>query len=118
MASATFASVDQYIAAQPQAARAALNRVRGAIRKAIPDAAECISYNMPSYKLGNVSVLQFAAWKEHYALYVATKPLLAAFKNDLQHCKMDKGTIRFSFADPVPERLIGRIATFRAKRNA
>lgn len=110
----TFASVDQYIAAQPAGARDALERVRGAIRKALPRATETISYNMPTYKLGDVAVLQFAAWKGHYALYASTKPLVAAFKDELRDCTIEKGTIRFSLAQPVPERLIGRIATFRA----
>lgn len=114
MSSAMFASVDQYIAAQPQDMQKALKLVRGAIRKALPDAEEVISYNMPTYKLGNVSVLHFAAWKQHYALYVATKPIVAEFSRELKNCKIDKGTIRFSSAEPVPEKLIERIARFRA----
>jgi uncharacterized protein YdhG (YjbR/CyaY superfamily) len=112
----TFTSVDEYIAAQPATAQRALKRVRAAIRKAIPQAQEIIAYNMPAYKLGNASVLKFAAWKDHYALYAATKPIVKAFEDELRNCKIDKGTIRFSFADPVPESLIQRIARFRAER--
>ena len=114
MASAAFASVDAYIAGQSKDMQNALRRVRSAIRKALPNATEVISYNMPTYKLGSVSVLHFAAWKQHYALYVATKPIVKAFRDELQDCKVDKGTIRFSCADPVPEKLIERIARFRA----
>ena len=111
---ATFASVDQYIAAQPQNMQKALKRVRGAIRKALPNATEVIAYNMPTYKLGKVTVLHFAAWKQHYGLYLSTKPIVAAFKDELKSCTVDKGTIRFSSADPVPEKLIEQIARFRA----
>lgn len=70
---APFESVDAYIAAQPPATHAALACVRRAIRKALPKACETIAYNMPAYSLGRVRVLHFAAWKQHYALYVATQ---------------------------------------------
>ncbi len=110
----SFSSVDEYIAAQPAAAQAALRRVRAAIREALPQAQEVISYNIPGYKLEGPSVVQFAASKEHYALYLATKPIVEAFKDELRSYKVGKGTIRFSYGDPVPESLIQRIARFRA----
>jgi uncharacterized protein YdhG (YjbR/CyaY superfamily) len=111
-----FTSVDEYIAAQPATAQAALRRVRAAIREALPQAQEIISYNIPAYKLYGASVVQFAASKDHYALYLATKPIVEAFEDELRNCKVGKGTIRFSYGDPVPESLIQRIARFRAER--
>ncbi len=118
MTNAAAGTVDDYIALQPEAVRHALQRVRAAIRTAAPDAQEVIAYNMPTYKLGKSPLLSFAAWKEHYALYLATKPIVAAFGSELRNCTIEKGTIRFSYADPVPEELIGRIVAFRATRAA
>jgi len=112
----SFPSVDEYIAAQPATAQSALRRVRAALREALPQAQETIAYNIPAYKIGNASVLQFAAAKEHYALYLATEPIVKAFGEELRDCKVGKGTIRFSFGDPVHESLIQRIARFRAER--
>ena len=63
--------------------------------------------------LGKNRLLQFAAWSDHYALYVATAPIVAAFKSELRNCEIDTGTIRFPLTDPVPEKLIGRIAKMR-----
>ena len=51
MESSERTTVDRYIASQPAAMRDALDRVRSAMRKALPGAEERISYNMPSYKL-------------------------------------------------------------------
>jgi uncharacterized protein YdhG (YjbR/CyaY superfamily) len=113
-----FKSVDQYIAAQPGAVAAVLARVRSAIRKAMPRAEEVISYKMPAYKLHGEVVLYFAAWKRHYSLYPAGAPLVAAFKDELASYRVDKGTIRFPLAEPVPVKLIGRIAKFRAQEEA
>ncbi len=114
MAKAGFQSVDEYIAAQPQAARNKLERVRGAIRKAVPQAQEVISYQMPTYRLDGARLLYFAAWKQHYSIYAATGTVVAAFEAELASYEIDKGTIRFPLSAPVPVKLIGRIAKFRA----
>ena len=42
-------SVDEYIAAQPEALRPKLEQVRAAIRKAVPEAVEGIGYRTVSY---------------------------------------------------------------------
>ena len=102
-------------ASQPEAARGALTRVRETIRKAIPAAEETISYKMPAYKLHRERVLFFAGWKQHYSLYPATRRVIEAFKDDLAPYRISKGTIRLPLSQPVPVRLIGRIAKFRAK---
>jgi len=110
-----FKSVDEYIASQPEAARGLLKRVRSTIRKAVPEAEEMISYQIPAYKLHGRPVLYFAGWKEHYSLYPATDHVVAAFQDALSPYEISKGTIRFPLSEPVPVKLIGRIAKFRAK---
>ena len=115
---ANFKSVDEYIATQPEDVQAILQRVRSTIRKAVPDAEEVISYQMPAYKLSNGAVLWFAGWKQHYSLYPATDSLVKAFKDDLAPYKINKGTIRFPLSQPVPVKLIQRFAKFRAKQVA
>ncbi len=110
-----YKSVDEYISAQPEELRDALKRVRSTIRKAVPEAEEAISYKMPTYKLRGSRLLCFAGWKQHYALYGTTDSVVAAFKDELAPCEVDKGTIRFPLSAPVPVKLIERIARFRAK---
>ncbi len=118
MAKAGFKSVDEYIAWQPEPVQSLLQRVRRAIRKAVPEADEVISYKIPTYKLHGRPVLYFAGWKQHYSLYPATERLVAAFKDELAPYEVKKGTIRFPLFEPVPVKLIGRIARFRAKEVA
>jgi uncharacterized protein YdhG (YjbR/CyaY superfamily) len=91
-----------------------LQRVRLTIREAVPDAEELISYQIPAYKIQGAPVLYFAGWKQHYSIYPATDHLVAALKDDLASYKVTKGTIRFP-PQPVPVKLIERIAKFRAK---
>jgi uncharacterized protein YdhG (YjbR/CyaY superfamily) len=110
-----FNSIDDYIAAQPAAARTSLRRVGDTIRKAVPKAEESISYGMPTYKLHGERLLYFAGWKKHYSIYPATKALLTVFKGDLENIEIANSTLQFSFATPVPVKLIERIAKLRAK---
>jgi len=115
MSKTDFKSVDEYIAAQPAAVQNVLKRVRRIIRKAVPGAEEAISYKMPTYKLHGGRMLYFAGWAQHYSLYAATDRVVAAFKDDLARYEVNKGTIRFPLSEPVPVKLIERIAKFRAK---
>jgi uncharacterized protein YdhG (YjbR/CyaY superfamily) len=118
MAKTDCKSVDEYIASQSEAVRGVLGRVRSAIRKAVPGAEEVISYKIPAYKLPSGPVLYFAGWRQHYSLYPATERLVTAFKDELAPYEVSKGTIRFPLSQPVPVKLIGRIAKFRAKEVA
>ncbi len=114
MAQADLNSVDDYINSQAEAARGILALVRDTIRKAVPAAQEIISYKMPTYLLHGERLLYFAVWKQHYSIYAATVSVLAAFRDELASYEVDKGTIRFPLSEPVPVKLIGRIAKFRA----
>jgi uncharacterized protein YdhG (YjbR/CyaY superfamily) len=111
-------SVDQYIATRPEDVQAILQNVRSAIRKAVPRAEEVISYQIPAYKLPSGTVLWFAGWKQHYSLYPATDGVVEALRDSLAPYKVNKGTIRFPLSQPVPLKLIERIAKLRAKEVA
>jgi uncharacterized protein YdhG (YjbR/CyaY superfamily) len=113
-----FQSVDDYLAAQPEGARNALERVRAAIRNAVPDAEEMISYNMPTYKVGGERLIYFAAWKAHFSLYAATSSVVNGLRNLLKPYCIRKGTIRFPLDAEVPVALIEQIALLTARELA
>ena len=116
MARKTFSSVDDYIAAQPAEAQAALRRVRAIVKAAIPGGEEVISYTIPAIKAGGARpVLWFAGWKKHYSLYPVNGDLAKTLKKDLAPYELAKGTVRFPLSKPVPARLIERIAKLRAR---
>jgi uncharacterized protein YdhG (YjbR/CyaY superfamily) len=108
-------TVDDYIDLQPHAARAVLERVRQAIRKAVPEAEECISYKIPAYKLKGRILIYFAGWKEHYSIYPAGDAMAQSFEGELDRYRVSKGTLRFPLSEPVPVKLIARIVKFRAE---
>jgi uncharacterized protein YdhG (YjbR/CyaY superfamily) len=118
MAKTDFKSVDEYIATQPEDVRPVLERVRRIIRKAVPGSEEVISYQIPACKLHGQAVLYFAGWKQHFSLYPASAGVAAELKDEIEPYKAAKGTLRFPLAQPVPAKLIERIAKIRAKEAA
>ena len=112
------ATVDAYLAAQPAPTRKTLERVRSAVRKALPGCEETISYGMPTYKRDGRAVFYFAAWLEHFAVYPAYAPVVEAVREDLARIEgttVAKGTIRFPLGAAVPVTLIARIAKLLAE---
>ena len=118
MAMTEYASVGDYIAAQPKAAQGLLKKIRSTIRKAVPAAKESLSYTIPTYKLDGEVMLYFAGWAKHYSLYPCGPKLVARFRKELAPYQWSKGTIRFPLSEDVPVMLITTIATFRAREIA
>lgn len=116
MAKTNFKTVNEYIASKPKNVQTVLKLVRDAIRKAVPEAEELISYQIPMYKMNGGPVLYFAGWKEHYSLYPLGDALAAEFKKELAAYEMSKGTIRLPLSEAVPVKLIERIAKFRVQQ--
>jgi uncharacterized protein YdhG (YjbR/CyaY superfamily) len=110
-----FASIDEYIATFPAATQALLQQMRATIHAAAPDAAEKISYQMPTFFLkGNL--VHFAAFKNHIGFYPAPRGI-EQFKEELSSYEGAKGSVRFPFGRPLPLDLVSRIVRFRVAEN-
>jgi len=118
MAMTEYASIGEYIAAQPKATQGVLKKVRSTIRKALPKAKESLSYKIPTYKIDDQVVVYFAGWAKHFSVYPCGPKLVAAFKKELAPYERSKGTIRFPLDEDVPVKLIAAIAKFRAREIA
>jgi uncharacterized protein YdhG (YjbR/CyaY superfamily) len=105
--------VDEYLAGVPEPARSTLNKVRAAIRSAVPrEATEAISYRMPTFKYKG-SLLAFAAFSKHCSLFPMSLAVMAAFKKELKGFDTQKGTIRFPFDKPLPSALVRKLVRAR-----
>ena len=108
--------IDNYIAAFPEAVQELLRQMRRIIREAAPEAAETISYAMPTFVLqGNL--VHFAGYKSHIGFYPAPSGI-RAFRDELSGYKLSKGAVQFPLDGPLPEAVITKIVCFRAEENA
>jgi uncharacterized protein YdhG (YjbR/CyaY superfamily) len=115
MAGAAAKNVDEYLAAVPKEARAALEKLRWTIKAAAPMATETISYQMPMYKHHGMLV-GFAAFKNHCSLFPGSG-VMDAYKKELKDYETSKGTIRFTIDKPLPATLVKKLVRDRIKQN-
>jgi len=109
-------NVDEYLAGVPEPARSTLNKIRAAIRSAVPpEATETISYRIPAFKYKGVLVW-FAAFSDHCSLF-PTASVVEAFKNELKGFSTSKGTIHFPTDKPLPISLVKRLVKARVAQN-
>ena len=101
-------TVDEYIQSQDERVRPKLEEVRIIIRNAIPDAEECISWSMPTYRKGR-NLIHFAASKKHLGVYPGGEAT-TEFADELAGIDVSKGTIRLPYDKELPAELIGKIA--------
>jgi uncharacterized protein YdhG (YjbR/CyaY superfamily) len=105
--------IDSYIDLQPGNVRSKLLAIRSAIKEAVPEADEVISYRMPAFRYHEVLVW-FASFKKHYTIFFPNKTL-KNFSEELKSFELIKSGagIKFSHNDPVPEDLLKKILKAR-----
>ena len=106
-------TIDEYLAGVNVEHRAALDRLRKAIRSVVPQAEECISYGIPAFRLNGRSLVFFGAWAKHCAFYPGSSATLKKFRSDLKGFQIGKGTIRFSPDNPLPVALVKTLVKAR-----
>lgn len=111
----TFESVDQYIASQAEAVKPLLESIRKTIKETVPEAEECISYQMPAYKLKG-PLVYFAAYKNHIGFY-PTGTGIKTFQKEIEGYKNSKGAIQFAINQPIPHDLIRKMVVFKVNEN-
>jgi len=107
-------TIDEYIALQPARVQTILRRIRATVRKAVPAAAETISYRMPAFVLDG-HLVYFGAFKNHIGLYPPVRDL--ALLRETSVYAGEKGNLRFPLDEPIPYELIARIVKVRVQEN-
>ncbi len=110
---ARYATVDDYLAATAPEVRNVLEEIRARARAAVPDATECISYQVPALKRKKV-FFYYAAFKQHVGIYPPVKGD-AALAAELAPFRGPKGNLQFPLSAPIPYELIARVAATLAE---
>jgi uncharacterized protein YdhG (YjbR/CyaY superfamily) len=105
-------SIDEYLAPLGAEKRAALEKLRRAIKAAAPEAEECIGYQVPGFRLGGRLLVSFGAAANHCAFY-PTPHVVEVHKDELKDYDTSKGTIRFRADSPLPVALVRKLVRTR-----
>ena len=105
-------NIDQYLKALSGDKRAALEKLRRAIKAAAPKAEECISYAIPAFRLDGKFLVGFGAGKNHCAFYPGSRAI-EVHRRELEAYDTSKGTVRFPADHPLPATLVRKLVKAR-----
>lgn len=97
-------------------ARQRLEAIQTIVEQRVPSAERCVSYGMPAFRRGKV-FFYFASFKKHVGIYppvIAPKALI----DELGPYRGPKGNLIFPHSEPLPIKLVGRVAEALAKQYA
>jgi uncharacterized protein YdhG (YjbR/CyaY superfamily) len=107
--------VDRYLADLDEPKRRTLLALRKSILEVVPDAAQGISYGMPSFKVQGKAVAGFAAFKNHLSYLPHSGSVLATIADDVVPYEKSKGALRFAVDKPLPKRLVKKLVVTRMR---
>jgi uncharacterized protein YdhG (YjbR/CyaY superfamily) len=110
-------TIDEYLAALSDDKRTALEKLREVIKAAAPKAEECISYQLPAFRLDGKMLVAFGATASHCAFYPMSSSTVAAHQDDLKGYDTSKGTIHFQPEHPLPATLVRKLVKARIAEN-
>lgn len=108
-------TIDEYNAGFPEPVQTLLTQLRQTIHDAVPDAAEAISYGIPTFRLNGKNMIHYGAFLDHIGIY-ATPDGHEEFEPELSRYKRGKGSVQIPLDEPLPLDLVRRIALFRANQ--
>jgi uncharacterized protein YdhG (YjbR/CyaY superfamily) len=105
-----FATVDEYVASLPEDVRPVMEEVRRAVRRVVPDVAETISYQMPTFTLAGRPLVHVAAWKKHLGLYPLPS-MDGELAAEVEPYRGAKDAMQLRYDRPIPYDLVERVVT-------
>ena len=109
-------TIEEYIVAQAAEIQPRLREVYVALKDALPDAKEKISYRMPTFWQGR-NIIHFAAFAKWIGLFPGGEAT-TVFADKLKGFHTTKGGIRLPYNQPLPLELITEIAVWCEMENA
>ena len=110
-------SIDDYFSRLTAEQRAALQKLRRAIKAAAPKAEECISYQIPAFRLDGKVLVWFHAASNHLSFFPGAAPI-KEHAGELEDYETRKGTVHFSASKPLPATLVRKLVKSRIAENS
>jgi uncharacterized protein YdhG (YjbR/CyaY superfamily) len=89
-------TVDEYLLKIPGKRKEAMSQLRELCRKFLPDHAEDMTYNMPSYVRNGQVEVAFASQKQYISVYFLIHQVMLDNAERLEELNTGKGCIRFT----------------------
>ena len=110
-------TIDEYLAPLSADKRAALEKIRKAVRAAAPEAEEYVGYGLAAFRLDGRPLVAFGASAKHCAFYPMSSSTVEDHKDELKGYETSTGTIRFPADRPLPAALVRKLVKARIAEN-
>jgi uncharacterized protein YdhG (YjbR/CyaY superfamily) len=110
--------IDDYFSQLGAEQRSTLEDLRKAIKAAAPKAVECISYQIPAFRLDGKLLVAFGAAKEHCSFFPMSSATIREHQRELSAYETSKGTIRFPIGRSLPNNIVRKLVKARIAQNA
>jgi uncharacterized protein YdhG (YjbR/CyaY superfamily) len=107
------AAVTAYLQALDPTKRETLSTLRITIRTLFPDAEECMSYQLPAFRLHGVVVAGFGAYAKHLSYFPHSGSVLAQLRDELSSFTTTRGALHFPVDQPLHAGLVKRLIEVR-----
>ncbi len=105
--------IDDYVSSAPEPQRTTLTALRETIASLLPDAEQCISYGVPTFKVDGKGVAGFGYYAKHCAYFPMSGAITSALAAELAAYATSKGSVRFPVDEPLPVGLVRRLVRAR-----
>jgi len=105
--------VDAYLRGLEEPKRGTLEALRRTILEIAPDAEQVISYRVPAFRVGGMTVAGFAAFKNHLSYLPFSGSVLPRLAGELTGYTGTKSALHFPVDEPLPKALVAKLIAAR-----
>jgi uncharacterized protein YdhG (YjbR/CyaY superfamily) len=105
--------IDDFLAGVAEPQRSVLLELRKLILEFIPEAEECIAYNIPCFKVNGKGIAGFDAYKNHNSYFPFSGQVFKTIPDELEGYELTKGSLHFSTDKCLPRELVKRLIEVR-----
>ncbi len=106
-------TVEEYLAAQPEANRKALERVRKIILTTLPGSEDAYSYAIIGFRFNKKFVIYISGWKDHLSFHGFSVSLGNEMVAKYPQLKLKGRTLHFQPTPELPESLVKELVLAR-----
>ncbi len=99
-------TVEEYLAAQPEANRKALDRIRKIVLKTLPGSEDSYSYAIIGFRYNKKFVIYISGWKDHLSFHGFSVSLGNEMVAKYPQLKLKGRTLHFQPTPELPEALV------------
>jgi uncharacterized protein YdhG (YjbR/CyaY superfamily) len=105
--------IDDYLAKIEEPKRSTLERLRRTILGIVPEAEECISYQVPAFRVDGEVIAGFAAFKKHLSYLPFSGSVLNQLSEELEGYDKTLSALHFPVDRPLPQALVEKLINVR-----